>query len=533
MTSTGTTVVTRAPAQTAQEQIEKLSTDLNDAYEALTLVYRTVSSLGSLFRLDDITAYLVNRAVEASEASRAGLYLGRVDGSFDLVSERGGISDCLESGAVRRFADVGKPVFHSGSHAAEFLTGKAPSGAQIMAAPLETGGRVLGVLVLLRDGDERFTTSEAKLVGALCGLTAVAVANFQHYRAVSYERAMLEGVIREIGDGIVIADREWRLHLTNAAARGWLGVTTDDPEGYDVLDRLASFELSTDAAKLRAAKDEAPDFLAMSRDARRPLVLECKLFRAFLGAEGERILVLRMRDVTREHREAEAQRDFMSIASHKLRTPLAKIMGLLPLARDPSADIETRDYAFTGIEQGTDELARLVDGVLRFVEFRQGERVIENVELRPLIEQCAAAVRERRSDKNVEMRLLIDPAATSLRGSRKMLQSLFENLLDNAAKFTPGRVVHVEVEVTPIDARRLRIRVSDHGEGVAPELLKRLFTPFSQRDTEFTGQSEGPGLGLLLVREAVERHGGRLFAESTLGIGTRFTAEIRTAGDPA
>ena len=106
---------------------------------------------------------------------------------------------------------------------------------------------------------------------------------------------------------IVIADVRWNARHTNPAARAYLGI---DPgvEGYDVLERLGAFDLSLSPSDLRKGPRANHEFLAASRDPRRPLVLAVKHFRAPFGASAEPVLVLRMRDATREHLEAEAQR---------------------------------------------------------------------------------------------------------------------------------------------------------------------------------------------------------------------------------
>lgn len=530
---TGNLLRDRPPPQSADEQIEKLSTDLVEAYEALTLVYRTVSNLGGLFRLEDITAYLVNQALEAAEADSAALYLQHGDNSYPLAIARDGLELRLAADAPARLLQLGRPLFFHGELAAEYTRLGARPIRHVLAAPLETGGRTLGILVLERDGEERFTTGDVKLVFALCGLTAVAVANFQHYRAVNYEREMLEGVIREIGDGIVVTDHEFRSRLTNEAARRFLGITDAEPEGFDVLGRLGAYQLSVTAEELRNDDSVIREFTAESFDQRRPVVLRCAAFRARLGTEAEPIQVLCLRDITVEHRAAQSQREFMSLAAHKLRTPLTKIMGLLPLARDPDADGAIKTEAFQGIDRGAEELRDLVNGVLQFVEFRQGSRVLQSVDLEQLLVVVFESVRERRRDRRIEEIVEIRPGLPTVYGSRQMLFTLLEQLIDNAIKFTPSSQPMVKVLLEPLGADRVRIQVEDRGEGIPRDLLRRMFRPFFQRDEEFTGQAEGTGLGLMLVRQVVDRHGGRLSAESDPGSGSRFTVELSVRSEEA
>lgn len=511
------------------EAVEKLSGDLVEAYETLTLMYRTVSNLGGLFRLEDITAYLLNRGLEAVDATEGVLYI-QSGGGLEPVAVRDDAVGRIVTDAPLRLARLGKPLFFHGTMAAEFSkTGVRPI-ENLLSAPLETGGRTVGVLVLLRDGDQQFTTGEAKLVGALCGLTAVAIANFQHYRAISYEREMLEGVIREIGDGIVVMNTDWRTRLTNGTARRFLQVTDSEPEGFDALSRLILFDLSVEAEVLRAGAELDGPFLAESRDPRRPLVLEVKVLSARFGADGEPIRLLCLRDVTREHREAEAQRDFLSLASHKLRTPLTKVLGMIPIARDDEAGKELKAEAFDGIEHGADELRDLVDGILQFVEFRQGDAVVGEADLHALIVEARDAVSTRRADRVIDAVISVTASTTHVRGARNMLLTMLGHLIDNAVKYSRKNPAWVRVSLGDAPAGGVQIVVEDRGDGIAPELLSKLFTPFSQRDEDFTGQADGAGLGLMLVSQAVVRHGGTIHAESSLGAGSKFTVMLPRDG---
>jgi len=142
------------------EAVEKLSGDLVEAYETLTLMYRTVSNLGGLFRLEDITAYLLNRGLEAVDACEGVLYI-QSGGELEPVAVRDDAVARITPDAPGRLARLGKPLFFHGTLAADFSNPGARPVENLLSAPLETGGRTLGVLVLIRDGDEQFTTGEA------------------------------------------------------------------------------------------------------------------------------------------------------------------------------------------------------------------------------------------------------------------------------------------------------------------------------------------------------------------------------------
>lgn len=512
-------------------EIEKLSQDLGDAYEQLTLIYKTVRHLGASFELETIARQLVERATESltSADAEAALFLRNLDGAFQFIAGDEALARSIDSNGLKRFGNLKAPTFFTGPIASALQTGSSQR-EHLLASPLEAGGHLVGLLILARVRGARFTTVESKLLGALCSVTAVAVANWQHYNAIQHEREMLEGVIREIGDGIVVSDARWHARMTNPAAASFLSLGTETSD-YDVVARLQSFATTIDLETLRRGELPSEEFTATSTDPRRPLVLSVSTFRARLGASSEPVLVLRMRDTTREHIDAEAQRDFMSLASHKLRTPLTKILGLLPLLADGCESDRERMETIQGIESGASELSRLVDGVLEFVEYRRGNTARESLDFAAIVTHAVAEVERARPNRSA-IDLVITSELPPVIGSPRMLERMVFNLIDNAVKFGRGSDEPVRVELSAIGHERLRLTIEDHGEGIAPELVKRLFHPFSQRDLGFTGQDEGAGLGLLLAREAANLHAGSITAESKLGIGSRFVVEIATNQDP-
>lgn len=504
-------------------QIDKLSTDLVEVYEALTMVYGSVAVLGGLFQIDEITGYLVDRSVDALMANGAALYLARPDGTYACVAQREGLAAHLAADGPRVLQDKRRAMFHNGEAAAAVLRPEAPR-FNLVSAPLETGGKVLGVLAVARPPQESFTTGDAKLIGALCGVTAVAIANFQYYRAVDQQRETLEGVMRESAEGIVVADANWSARFANAAARGFLG--KPGSEAFDALARLEAFSLDRPLAAIRSGAADAREFLAESTDPRRPLVLRCKALDARIGTEAEPVRVLFLRDVTREHREAEAQRDFLSLASHKLRTPLTCILGMLPMAE--TGDDALRTEALRDIGTSAEQLRALVDGILQFVEFKSGPRVEQDVRLDALAYDAFSEVMGRRPAKRPRLDLDVSADLPIVRGSRLQLRTLLMHVLDNAVRFDPADAPVVTARIAALDGDRVRIEVADHGDGMAPELVARLFQPFSQRDEDFTGQSDGAGFGLLLAHQVVVAHGGTLRIDSTLHQGTKVIVEIPT-----
>ncbi len=221
---------------------------------------------------------------------------------------------------------------------------------------------------------------------------------------------------------------------------------------------------------------------------------------------------------------AQRKDEFMAMLGHELRNPLAPILTAVELlARHPEASREQQV-----ISRNTRHLARLVDDLLDISRVTQGhlalrsEAVTLSTVLDRAVELAAPLVARNRHQLRVG-----DASGVMLRGDPVRLVQVFGNLLGNAAKFTPpeGRI---EVAVAR-SAGRVRVSVQDSGRGISREHLGRIFEPFVQVDRERDALRGGLGLGLAIVRDLVQRHGGRIEVSSGgAGRGSTFSVELPT-----
>jgi signal transduction histidine kinase len=215
------------------------------------------------------------------------------------------------------------------------------------------------------------------------------------------------------------------------------------------------------------------------------------------------------------------QRELLANVSHELRTPLARIRVALDLAAEGSA--QDAAASISGIAGDLAELERLTNDILTSARLEVSSAHpplrIERTAAKDLVE--AAAERFRATWPERTLRTEDASAGTQLDVDRMMLRRALDNLLDNAAKYSAGEIV-LRAATEP---GTLSLEVHDTGAGIAPEDMKRLFTPFFRADRSRARQTGGLGLGLLLARRIVEAHHGTLEIESEPGAGT--TAKIR------
>jgi signal transduction histidine kinase len=234
------------------------------------------------------------------------------------------------------------------------------------------------------------------------------------------------------------------------------------------------------------------------------------------------------RDITDFKEVGRLKDELISSVSHELRTPLTSIKGALDLmANGVVGRIPDDALALVKVAQNNcARLVRLVSDVLDIEKIEAGrmEWRVEVVELEPLLAQSLEAIRPYGAGLDVQFRLESSAPGARVRVDPDRLLQVLENLLSNAAKYSPPGGT---VEVTLVErGPSLRISVTDHGPGIAPELRARLFDKFAQGTTRDPQQKQGTGLGLNIARAIVERLGGTIGFVSTAGVGTTFPFDL-------
>lgn len=259
-----------------------------------------------------------------------------------------------------------------------------------------------------------------------------------------------------------------------------------------------------------------------------------------LGVERRRAEEERGRLLAREQRaraeaeEASAVKDrFLATVSHELRTPLSSILGWARMLRSGGLPEGKRAHGLEAIERNARAQARLVDDLLDISRIASGKLRLEvaPVDLRAVVEAALDTVRPAAEAKALRLEASFDPAAGTVAGDAARLHQVAWNLLSNAVKFTPkGGRVSVRLGR---DGTSVELAVEDTGQGIAPDFLPHVFDPFRQADEGPTRASGGLGLGLAIVRQLVELHGGTVHARSGgPGLGATFVVRLPLGAPP-
>jgi signal transduction histidine kinase len=232
------------------------------------------------------------------------------------------------------------------------------------------------------------------------------------------------------------------------------------------------------------------------------------------------------RDITHEVEVDRLKSEFVATVSHELRTPMTSILGWVQFLRTGAFEQDELEEALQTIESSARLQARLIDDMLDVSRIVLGKF---QVDLRPtkmseVVEAALATARPVAAEREVKLTVEIESADDSVvQADASRMQQVIGNILSNAIKFTPpGK--RVDLHLDRVD-HKLRIRVTDQGEGIEPGFLPYVFERLRQADGP--GQRSGLGLGLAIARHIVDLHHGEITAASEgPGRGATFTVTL-------
>jgi two-component system sensor histidine kinase KdpD len=394
--------------------------------------------------------------------------------------------------------------------------------------PLHTARGVVGVVSLRSAaGAEAMSLDQRQLLEAMARQAAIAIERTR-VDVVLAEKAKTEAVMEAIEDGIIVLDPAGGIVHVNEVACAILQVARDDVLGRR-LDELGSRH--PHYLRLRAAVREYEsqpgrdgDGMELSlflRGREHYYVLRPTPFRAPDGSDAG--LILALQDVTHLRDQERRREALLGTLSHELRTPLTSIAMALELLRKDGIDDEQRRV----VETLREDVVQLQDLAQRLLDLSRSRAMTIALERRD-VDLAAVATRLLRTfghqaeEKQVTLAADVPPQGCRVPGDETRITWAVSNLLANALRYTPhGGRIELRLEPREDD---VRVSVVDTGPGIPPDQRDRIFERFAQGGDG--GEAGAAGLGLAIVRDIVQAHGGRIMLESDVGHGSRFTLEL-------
>lgn len=349
-------------------------------------------------------------------------------------------------------------------------------------------------------------------------------------------------VINAISEGVIAINNSGVIELINPTAQRMVGWANQDALK---LDYKSVLHLTTgDGKELEKSTDPIFSVLATNQPKRKSdLYVQTNagkrtpidLLVSPIGSLGSGAIIV-FRDITKQQAEEKAQADFISTASHEMRTPVASIEGYLGLALNANVskiDEKARDF-ITKAHESAQHLGRLFQDLLDITKADDGR--LKNdpkvIELVTFIKDIAGGLQQKADEKG--LRLFINPAVEKggernlepiyyVNLDRDHLREVIANLVENAIKYTPAGEIVVAIKG---DADSVLISIQDSGIGIPAEDLPHMFQKFYRVDNSETREIGGTGLGLYLCKRLVETMDGRIWVESEYKKGSTFFVEL-------
>ncbi|MFQ5839992.1 MAG: response regulator [Candidatus Methylomirabilales bacterium] len=350
-----------------------------------------------------------------------------------------------------------------------------------------------------------------------------AILKLGYYRHLVAEQERFKRVIANLRDGIVVVDRDGMIAHLNHAAVTLLNLPAEGWHTVHFATHLATHFSLTEPVEVLLQEREV---FEVSRPGDRfPLFLSLRVSRTRDREGAVEATAVVVQDVTEERSEARLKGDFLSLVSHKFKTPLTVIGGYLSCFAEGILGALTPEQqrVIGQMQEKGEELEALVEKLLTFTTIARAEFGVpsEPVPLLALIGWARDRVALRYPDRPVRFEIPEDTEGVVVPGDSRLLILVWENLVENAVKFNdkPEAIVQVGWRLLP---EGVECSVTDNGPGIPHEAFSKIFETFQQVERDFTGSVEGPGIGLALVRRIVEGHEGRVWVESTMGAGSTF-----------
>jgi PAS domain S-box-containing protein len=390
--------------------------------------------------------------------------------------------------------------------------------AAYLGVPLSApDGGLYGVLSVYGREPRVWREEEVQALAALAANASAALTNAELYQRVAVEREQSVAILANIADGIVAVDRDGHVVLWNRSAEEITAVPASEAVGrtpFQVLQRELESETGGTNRLVAIKRGQDDVWLSLSET----------VMRDPTGSVAGRIFAFR--DISSEHELEQMKTDFVSTVSVELRTPLTSIYGFAQtlLREDVTfSDIERRTF-LEFIARESEGLTTIVDALLNAARLDKGDLTVTlaPTDVADVVHTVVATASGHANGHRFVAEVDGSPARANADPDK--LRQVLDQLVANAVKFSPGGgTVTVSVERRP-DA--IQIAVADEGVGIPAGDVDRIFSKFTK-----VAAGPGTGLGLFIARGLVREMGGRMWVESTDGVGARFVFALALAED--
>ncbi|MDI6758877.1 MAG: ATP-binding protein [Candidatus Omnitrophota bacterium] len=388
--------------------------------------------------------------------------------------------------------------------------------------PFLAQGKVIGIINVSSCRENAFSGEDIKLIYTIANQASNAIERLK--LVITAEKSKMESMVESMSEGVIMIDSRGEVVVFNPQAR-----------------RMLSFgfrqEISAKVLDEKMQKIGLYEALKESKDKGKPLIKEITVMvedegmvlrsdvSSVKNEKGEIVgTVIILRDITKEKEVDKMKSEFISIVSHELRTPLSVTKEGISLVLDGVTGMVNvkQEKVLLTARNNIDRLTDIINSLLDISKIEAGRTEIRKrlVNFNSLINELISSFSKRAKDKGLELKVLLPEKTIEVYVDPEKVNQVFINLVTNAIKFTKEGCVEIKAEEKE---NEIECVVTDTGVGISKEDLPKVFGKFQQFERTPGAGEKGTGLGLSIAKAIVELHKGKIWVESQLGVGTKFT----------
>jgi signal transduction histidine kinase/CHASE2 domain-containing sensor protein len=532
-------------------------------FPPLTLSLVSFASAGvlGLLRRSLVASSDLDRSIEdikRAGESLNGMSLGSAAESIARLAEAEGVAiyTLRGGGPIRLVAAHGIAILRKGSGGFA-LPPNSNHGQELLAIPIDgSRGPGAGTLVIVH---VRVPSIEIQqLCAAIAGSIAETWAENEEsprwwwprglaWKARSLGRLngrildhakFVDLAMRSVEDVLIIAGVDGRITFANRRAAAILDTSGDALRGRDLLELLAEAEHTSPKGGRDVLARLVVDRAKIEREitilGAPPRHFTLRVAAVCSGEDGRgavRGIVASLSDITRQHELQQTKNDVMALVSHEMRTPLTAIQGMSELLAQFEVDPERRREMSLAIHDEAKRLTHMISEYLDITRLESGTTVLRRaaVRIEALVERTLLMLDPVAAERGIRLTRRLDSSVSPVLADADLLSRAIGNLVSNAVKYSPPKT---EVVISARNAASgVSIEVADQGYGIPEGSVDRVFEKFYRVPRVQDVDVPGTGLGLALVREIAELHGGSVAVRSSVGTGSVFTLWVPCSRD--
>ena len=359
------------------------------------------------------------------------------------------------------------------------------------------------------------------------------------YQRITLEKLRDEILLESMGEGMIALDEKGHIELINNNALGMLGLS-NEVIGLPVYRAFALYSIN---GKKPLTTHSRPEMLALHNakvqsdvfsfhvEGQKPLLLSINASPVVIDSKTTGVIII-LRDVTHEHEVDRMKTEFISLASHQLRTPLSAIKWYteMLIAGDAGKLKGDQQEFAQNIYDSSERMIKLVSSLLNISRIESGRIIIDPqpTDLKQLIDGIVSDLKAKTEEKQQSLIISVHKELPKINLDPRLIGQVFLNLLTNAIKYTPAGG-EISVFVSRKD-NHIVVQVSDNGYGIPKHEQSKVFQKFFRAENAVKVETDGTGLGLYLIKAVIESSGGKIWFESTEGKGTTFWFSLPMSG---